>query len=86
MSPQQIPDNVHELYRDVFFTPSGREVLKDILNECFVFPAQVLENEEQRIMSNVGRMILAKLGVQLPSQADEYIEAIAKMAPPRPKE
>lgn len=71
-------ETVH-LYQNVFNgNPDGRMVLQDILTELSFFDA-VIETEEQRVLLNASHLLLAKLGVWHPDNAQAFTEAIMKL-------
>lgn len=53
-------------YRTVFDTPQGRRVLADILSDHGFYREAL--NDEDRILANAARRILAKLGAWEPGQ------------------
>jgi len=79
----QITSRQIQQYRDVFLrSADGREVLWDILNDLYGW-ATNLEDDEQRILHSAALGLQAKLGILLPGQGLEIIEAWAKIPPPK---
>lgn len=60
-------DNTKEytkrLYREVFLTSSGIQVLADILNDCDFFSLVDMTSDADIARLNVARRILGKLGI-----------------------
>lgn len=84
-APQQIPYYQIMMYRDTLLrSEETREVLKDVLNDLCYFGE--LETDEQRILHNAAKKLLAKLGIALPGQMDAQVEAFRNILPQPPKE
>jgi hypothetical protein len=74
-------------YRETFLdSPQGQTVFADLLSELFIL-ANVVPDEEARILHNAGLKILAKMGIMLPNQFQEVVSALARVpAPQKPRD
>ncbi len=58
-----VEEKTEQLYRRVFGTEEGKQVLADILNDCGFFSLEDITKSEDIARLNVGRRILGKMGV-----------------------
>ena len=65
------------LYREVFLSRSGVQVLADILNDCLFYSLEDLKGEADIARMNVGRRILGKLGTWDPDKLFELTHVLA---------
>ena len=65
------------LYREVFNTRSGIQVLADILDDCAFFSLGDMSSEADIARMNVARRILGKLGTWEPESLFELTHVLA---------
>lgn len=70
-------DLTQVLYREVFLSRSGIQVLADILNDCMFYSLEDLKGEADIARMNVGRRILGKLGTWDPDKLFELTHVLA---------
>jgi hypothetical protein len=72
------PDEIQELYRSVFGTKNGREVLAHMLAELNFFD-EIAQTEEEVTRSNYARHLLRILGVWRGKNVDKIVDAFLQM-------
>lgn len=76
-------EKLNTMYRNVFKTTDGQEVLADILNDCGLFSLDDVRDPSEIARMNVGRRILGKMGVWEPLYVLELTNIIAEERKPR---
>lgn len=80
---KQIPIETIRAYRAVLLKDQEtREVLQDILSDLYFF-SHTLETQEAVSLHNYSKALLAKLGIMLPSQIANVMDALALVPEPR---
>lgn len=70
-----VEEKTEQLYRRVFGTEEGKQVLADILNDCGFFSLEDITKSEDIARLNVGRRILGKMGVWVEKHLFDIAEA-----------
>jgi hypothetical protein len=76
-------ERLNTMYRNVFKTTDGQEVLADILNDCGLFSLTDVKDPSEIARINVGRRILGKMGVWEPLYVLELTKIITEERNPR---
>jgi len=72
--------SLRDAYRAVFLTsPSGREVLDDILRHCSYWSTIDPESPAQAALSNLGKLIMARLGIVTEDNTEAIIMALGNI-------
>ena len=71
-------DEVKRLYREVFGTRSGREVLAHMLVELGFFNEIV--TDEQKVLANYSRHLLKLMGVLQPKNVNDITDALMNVS------
>jgi hypothetical protein len=74
--------DMNEVYRHVFRTEQGREVLTDILNDCGFFSLDDISNEADIARLNVAKNILHKAGIWIPGYVRELVDRLLDLPIP----
>jgi len=68
-----------DVYRSVFGTDQGREVLTDILNDCNFFSQEDLEDKADIARLNVAKKILEKMGIWEPRHCRNVVDRLLEL-------
>lgn len=68
-------------YRLTFLTPHGLDVLDDILRHCSYFSTLDPYDPAAVALANLGKVILANMGVVTDGKTRDYIEALSRVIP-----
>lgn len=71
------------LYRKVFQTDEGQQVLTDILNDCGFYGLDDLKSSADIARLNVGRRILGKCGIWEPSLVYDLTDTLVRERSPK---
>lgn len=69
------------MYRETFLTYNGKKVLDDILRFTLYFDTIDPNDVEQAALSNVGKLIMSKLGIVSDRNTLGIIEALSGISP-----
>ncbi len=68
-------------YRQTFLTPHGMDVLDDILRHCSYFDTLDPYDPAAVALANLGKVIMANMGVISDGTTRDYIEALSRVIP-----
>lgn len=78
---QQQEKHLRDAYRAVFLNDLGREVLDDILRHCSYWSTIDPADEGQVALGNLGKLIMAKLGIVSDENTISILQALSGIAP-----